>query len=188
MHSLPIAAGKSSFDLIDSKEFFSRIGLAANAQVLDMACGVGRYSLAMAELVTQGTVYAVDLWDEGIETLEKTVRERGIERIRQIKGDITKRLPLADRSVDVCLMATILHDLAPAGRSAALHEAARVLKSGGTLAVVEFKKIDRGPGPPAAIRLTEEEAEMIIGNCGFRKTYGGDVGEYNYLLLFQKAI
>lgn len=187
MHNEPVAAGKSSFDLIDTGEFFSRLDLAVNARVLDMACGVGRYSLAMAERVQQGMIYAVDMWDEGIETLERTIRENGVENIRPIKADITKRLPLEDRAVDVCLMATILHDLTPEGRSAALNEAARILRSSGTLAVVEFKKINRGPGPPADIRLTGWEAEEIISGCGFRKTSGGDIGEFVYMLLFEKT-
>jgi ubiquinone/menaquinone biosynthesis C-methylase UbiE len=185
----PVAAGKSSFDLIDATELFSRIPLTPGIEVLDVACGAGRYSMEMAKLLDQrGMVHAVDMWDEGIELLKESVRQQGIRNIKPVRADITKRLPLDDGSIDLCLMATILHDLPPAGQDAALEEMGRILRPSGTLAVIEFKKIDRGPGPPVAIRMSATEVEEKICAQGFRKTYGGDVGEFNYLLLFEKTV
>ncbi|WP_243373287.1 class I SAM-dependent methyltransferase [Geotalea sp. SG265] len=188
MSKKPVAAGKSSFDLIDTTEFFSRIAVAPNAQILDVACGAGRYSLEMAKLLNkEGLIHAVDLWDEGIESLQKTIGELGIATIRPLLADITKGIPLDEGTIDFCLMATILHDLPPEGQDATLKEINRVLKDDGLLAVIEFKKIDRGPGPPASIRMSEQEAEETIRKYGFRKTYLGEIGEFNYLLTFAKA-
>ena len=61
-------------------------------------------------------------------------------------------------SVDVALMATVLHDLVEAGTAAgALAEVSRVIKAEGRLAIVEFHKIDGPPGPPRHIRLTRRK-------------------------------
>jgi ubiquinone/menaquinone biosynthesis C-methylase UbiE len=187
MDKKPVAAGKSSFDLIDPREFFARVDLHPGTRVLDLGCGVGRYSLEISKrLGGNGLVYAVDSWEEGIETLKQTIRESGIVNIRPIVADIAERLPLEDASVDFCLMGTVLHDLSAADQSAALTQVVRVLKPGGVLALVEFKKVDRGPGPPKPIRISEQEAEAMIGEFGFLKTYCGDLGEFTYVLTARK--
>jgi ubiquinone/menaquinone biosynthesis C-methylase UbiE len=188
MSKKPVAAGKSSFELINTSELFAHITIHPSAQVLDVACGVGRYSIEIAKLLGEkGAVYAVDLWDEGIESLKAAIRESDIPNIHPIKADITKHIPLDNKSVDFCLMATILHDLSPEEQDATLKEVVRILKPDGVLALVEFKKIDKGPGPPMHIRISEHEAEEEITPYGFRKTYQGEVGEFNYLMNFKKT-
>lgn len=188
MSHKPAGAGRSSFDLIKPSDFFSNIQIIPGAQVLDAGCGVGRYSIELSKrLGDQGLIHAVDDWGEAIDSLKKTMQEEGISNINPIKADITKHIPLEDGSVDLCLMATVLHDLPPEGRDSALGEIARVLKTGGVLALVEFKKIDKGPGPPIGIRISEQEAEEKLRKYGFLKTFLGDIGEFNYLLNLRKT-
>jgi ubiquinone/menaquinone biosynthesis C-methylase UbiE len=188
MSKKPVAAGKSSFDLINPSEFFAHVKIHPSAQVLDVACGVGRYSIEIAKLLDEkGVIHAVDLWDEGIEILKAAIRERGIANVHPIIADITKHIPLGSESVDFCLMATILHDLSPEEQDATLKEVVRILKPGGALAVIEFKKMAKGPGPPIHIRISEHEAEKKITPYGFLKTYQGEVGEFNYLLNLKKT-
>jgi len=188
MNKKPVAAGKSSFDLINPPDFISNIKIHGSAQVLDVACGVGRYSIEISKLLDGNSlIHAVDLWDEGIESLRNAIREKDISNINPIKADITKHIPLENESVDFCLMATILHDLSPEGQDSTLKEIVRILKPDGVLAVIEFKKIDKGPGPPISIRISEQEAEEKIKKYGFHKTYLGGVGEFNYLLNLKKT-
>jgi len=54
-----------------------------------------------------------------------------------------------------------------------------------TLAVIEFKKIQGPPGPPIAIRLSEDEVEKMVTGYGFKKIKSVDLGEYNYLMTFR---
>lgn len=188
MSNKPVAAGKSSFDLIDPSVFFSRVKIPAAARVLDLACGIGNYSIAISPLLDErGLVYAVDLWDEGLEKLRHRIQEKGISNIRPVKADITKHIPLENGSVDFCLIATILHDLTPREQDSTLKEAARVIKADGVLALVEFKKISKGPGPPMRIRISETEAEEKMKKYGFIKTSEGDIGEFTYLMTFRKT-
>ncbi len=188
MSKKPVAAGKSSFDLINPSDFFSNIKIHPSAQVLDVACGVGRYSIEISKLLDEkGLIHAVDLWEEGIESLKNSIREQGISNISPIKADITKHVPLEDESIDFCLMATVLHDLSPNEQDSTLKEVVRVLKRDGVLAVIEFKKIDKGPGPPISIRISEQEAEEKIKKYGFLETYRGEIGEFNYLMNFKKT-
>lgn len=99
--------------------------------------------------------------------------------------DVSKRLPLEDDCVDVCLMATVLHDLIKDKTDhAALKEIKRVLKPRGSLAVIEFKKIDGPPGPPVRIRLSPQDLEKHLLPYSFRIKKTMDIGQFNYLSVF----
>ncbi|NIQ37903.1 MAG: class I SAM-dependent methyltransferase [Proteobacteria bacterium] len=182
----PLGAGKSSFDLIDSQAVFGELGLQRGSTFLDVACGRGDYTLAASKAVRKsGLIYAVDLWEEGIATLQEKAAAQGIENIEALVCDVGKKIPLETGRVDVCLMSTVLHDLVQTGDvDGTLKEVGRVLKSQGSLAVIEFKKIDGPPGPPISVRLTPDETESLVLPHGFRKKRTLDVGLYNYMMTF----
>ena len=184
--SMPPGAGKSSFDLVDAEKVLGELRLKGGITFLDMACGKGEYALAASEIIgSNGLIHAIDLWEEGIAELRQKTSVRSIHNIRAEVADLRGPIPIGDNSVDVCLMATVLHDLVETGvANQALKEAARVLKEDGLLAVVEFKKIDGPPGPPIQIRLTPEEVEHLAAPYGFVKKQVIDVGPYNYMVTF----
>ncbi len=187
--SHPLGAGKSSLDLIDQELLFPALSLKPGEAVLDLGCGEGRYTLPLAARVgPQGTVYAVDLWEEGLARLGEKAEREGLANIRVIHADVSRPLPLPDACVDVALMATVLHDLAEAGQArGALAELNRLVKPGGRLAVVEFKKIAGPPGPPLAIRLAPEEVAALLRPHGFAPGELTDLGPHTYLEMFTKS-
>lgn len=184
----PPGAGKSSFELIEPARLLEELPLKPGITFLDLGCGAGNYTLAVAEVIgAHGVVVALDLWPPGIEALEERAAATGHRNIRAMLADISKLVPLGDHSVDLCLMASVLHDLAEfALAKGALEEARRVLKPGGVLAIVEFDKVEGPPGPPMRIRLAPEEVENLVVPYGFEKTRTVRVGPYNYLILFTK--
>ncbi len=189
MSDKPVAAGKSSFNLIDTEKMLAMIDIKPHASFLDLACGVGNYCIEIAKHMSEkGTIYAVDLWQEGIEALNQKIREKGIKNIKTIVTDITTQLPVEENSINSCLMATILHDLTKSGQQSTIQEVARLLKPGGMLNIIEFKKIEKGPGPPLKIRMDEQEVESVVTEYGFTKVAGGEIGEFNYLLQFKKIV
>ncbi len=189
MKEKPIAAGKSSFNLIDPVKFFSKLQLARGAVVLDLACGNGLYSIAASRYVgEEGRIYAFDLWKEGIDFLLREAAAGSIKNIYAGIADINSRIPVADNSIDVCLMATVLHDLIEdKTEKGTLDEVGRVLKPDGVLAVVEFLKVEGTPGPPVHIRIAPEELEAIVSPYGYRLVKTSEVGRFNYLSIFRKT-
>jgi ubiquinone/menaquinone biosynthesis C-methylase UbiE len=188
-HSKPTGAGKSSFDLIDVEAFFGQLDLKEGVTFLDVACGRGAYCLKASEIIgSAGTLFAVDLWQEGIEQLRANTVEKKVLNIEAFVSDAGQHIPVDDQVVDVCLMATVLHDFVEDKISnEVLDEVVRVLKTDGTLAIVEFKKIDGPPGPPMHIRLSPEEVNDILGSYGFKEVSLTEVGPYNYLMLLRKS-
>jgi ubiquinone/menaquinone biosynthesis C-methylase UbiE len=184
----PTGAGKNSFDLIDTEKFFQELNLQKGISFLDVASGRGAYSLAVSDIIgPQGNVFAVDLWAEGIEMLKAAAQERGFENITAFVSDVGRRIPVEDQSIDVCLIATALHDFVEDRiDKGVLDEVGRVIKPAGRLAIMEFKKIDGPPGPPIDIRLSPEDVTDMLGPYGFKKEHAVDVGPYNYLISLNK--
>jgi ubiquinone/menaquinone biosynthesis C-methylase UbiE len=183
---MPLGAGGSSFELIDSKTLFNELRLKKGSTFLDLACGRGMYALAASEFIGEkGRLYALDLWEEGIASLRQQASSRGIKNITAKVSDIGKKIPIKSQTVDVCLVATVLHDLVEIRTDkGALKEVTRVMKPGGRLAVIEFKKIDGPPGPPVSVRLSPGEVEDLVIRFGFSKRGTLDLGPYNYLMTF----
>jgi ubiquinone/menaquinone biosynthesis C-methylase UbiE len=178
----PKGAGKSSFDLIDQRRFLDLLNPAAGEILVDLGSGQGNYTLPAAKAVgPEGKVYAFDAWAQGIEDLKARTAESGLVNVDASVVDIRHGLPLADRTADACLMATVLHDLVEDNLGErAVNECARVLKPGGRLVVVEFKKIDGPPGPPIGIRLSPEDVDGLIAPAGFTMGHVDGVGPYLY--------
>ena len=189
MGKKPVAAGASSIDLVDAEKLFQILNLKKGMTIIDLACGWGYYSFEMSRYAgDDGHVYAVDLWQEGIRFIEEQIEERSIKNITPILADVSRNIPLEDECVDLCLMATVLHDLIEDHTDqGTLKEIRRVMKKEGVLALIEFKVMDGPPGPPKKIRISPEDAEKILLPYGFSRESSIDIGDFVYLSVFRKA-
>lgn len=186
----PHGAGKSSFELIEAGKLFQVLALKPWFTVLDMGCGPGTYSIAMAKIIGDGgRVHAVDLWSEGIERLKERVERLGLKNAWPMIADVSRTLPLPGESMDLILMATVLHDLREAAvRDGALAEARRLLKRHGAFAIVEFNRVPGPPGPPVSFRLSPDDVSALVEPFGFARTGLHEVGPYNYLMTFTPKV
>lgn len=186
MHKHPIAAGRSSYDLIDKTKFFSVFTPLPGQTVLDLACGIGNYTIPIAERVgVEGRVYGLDVWAEGIHTLQRRVNEINLTNIAAHVADAKEKFPINDATLDWCLMATVFHDFVEIGiEENVCREVTRIIKPEGKLVIVEFKKIEGPPGPPLHIRLSQEEVNDFLSPFGFQLEKTEDIGPYHYLSIY----
>jgi ubiquinone/menaquinone biosynthesis C-methylase UbiE len=111
----------------------------SGARVLDLGCGAGHVSFHVAPEVSE--VVAYDLSPEMLDVVAHSASERGLSNIKTRQG-VAENLPFAEGSFDYVFSrysAHHWHDL-----DAGLREVARVLKPGGTAAVVD----SLSPGAP----------------------------------------
>lgn len=181
--------GKSSFDLIDSNKLFEELSLSRGSVFADLGCGRGEYAIEAAlRSGAGGAVYAVDLWQEGLVALRAKAESLGLSHLRALAADICAKLPIKDQSVDLCLLATVLHDLVREGcADGTVRETKRILRAHGTLAIVEFKKFDGPPGPSINVKLSPDQVEQVVAASGFTRREVTEMGPYNYLITFDPA-
>ncbi len=176
--------GKSTRDILDPTRVLGAIELDEGQTFMDAGCGDGFISLTASKIVKEnGKVYALDAYQPSLDVLKDEINELEIRNMEVILADMTITIPLDDNLIDMCVMANVLHGFASEGTlEPVLSEIRRVLKPGGTFAVVEFIKADGPPGPSYDVRLTPEDVEKILEEHGF--TIGGtaEVGKYHYLV------
>ncbi|GEM_PF-315634 len=117
-----------------------RSGVREGMIALDLGCGAGTFTVPLARFVgREGKVLAMDINPAFLEELKRKLDSPQHSDVRNTIDVILASahdLPLADGSVDICLMVTVLQEIPD--RVRALREVFRVLKPGGILAVTEF--------------------------------------------------
>lgn len=107
-------------------------------EVADIGCGEGYLTLELARWAR--TVYGIDRSDQMLEQAMSLASRRGVGNVEWRKGDLS-RLPLHDASVDVALLSQTLHHATDPEE--ALHEAARILRPGGRLLLLDLREHDQ---------------------------------------------
>jgi ubiquinone/menaquinone biosynthesis C-methylase UbiE len=110
-----------------------------NAKVLDLGCGGGHVSFAVAPRVSE--VVAYDLSPQMLAVVAGAAAERGLANLRTCQGK-AESLPFADGEFDLVLCRFSAHHWQDVPQ--ALREARRVLKPGGAAAFVDVVS----PGHP----------------------------------------
>jgi len=177
--------GPSSFSMHDSGLVFEKLALNKGDILLDLGCGAGDYSICAAKIVGEsGIIYALDIWPEMPEKVCEEAATQGLKNIYPVVSDIRKRIDIPDNSIDVCLVATVLHTLDNLSEKDKLFaEIKRVLKPDGKLSVIECKKEVSKFGPPMHMRISPEELEEGLLEHAFTKADYVDLG-INYMELF----
>jgi ubiquinone/menaquinone biosynthesis C-methylase UbiE len=182
-------AGKSSFSRVDTEKLFQIIDLKPEDNFLDVGCGRGEYTLTAAKyLGAKSTLFAIDLWEDGVEILREEAKKADINNLQAYVGDISQGLPIKDEMIDKCLMSAVLHGIKENGKlEMTIQEIRRVLQTDGELIIIEWKKVEGPPGPGIMVRFMPEEIETLLKPFGFEQKTVQDVGEYFYVSIFVKV-
>jgi ubiquinone/menaquinone biosynthesis C-methylase UbiE/DNA-binding transcriptional ArsR family regulator len=106
--------------------------LPRDTTVLDLGCGTGRLAQAISPFVER--VVAID---SSLEMVQAAEARLALLPNVQVQRAQMHELPLADRSVDLVLLVLVLHYVS--SPAVALQEAARVLRPGGKLLLVDMQ-------------------------------------------------
>lgn len=113
------------------------VGHPAAQEILDIACGTGDFSIAIARAMAPGSrVTGLDLSEGMLAVMRAKLAASGLEdRVACVQGD-SEALPYADAAFDCVTIAFGIRNFEH--RETALREILRVLKPGGKLVILEL--------------------------------------------------
>jgi SAM-dependent methyltransferase len=137
--------------------------VSTRSRVLDLGCGIGRIAAALAPRVA--SIVGLDLSPEMIGQAYR--RTSGLTNVTFVVGDGDSLAPLADRSIDVVLAVDSFPYIVQCGRDLAsshFAEAARVLRKGGDLVILNYSyrgiEVDRAD----VARLAPVHGFLVLRN------------------------
>ena len=139
--------------------------------VLDIGCGPGMQTVALAEALPDAVVVAVDIHQEYLEILRRRASTAGVsERTHTVRGDMTA-LPVARESADLIWSEGAAYVM---GVAAALAAWKLLLRPGGRLAYTELVWLRPDPPAEAAAFFADEYPAMgdMAGNLEALRTAG----------------
>ncbi len=126
------------------QERLDGLGLRGNERALDVGCGRGLVTVALAQRLSRGSVVGVDVWRRRDQTgnsqaaAEHNLRVAGVDDRAEIIEASATDLPFADGEFEVVTASLALHTIpVAAGRRDAMHELMRVTAPGGQIVIVD---------------------------------------------------
>ena len=146
--------------------------VAGAGRVLDLGCGSGRLTVALAQ--AGATVTGLDTSRERLEQARRRAGESGVE-LELVEASMNDPLPFENGSFDAATSRLVL--MAAADPADTLRELRRVVVPGGSIATVIWASLDRNPwfaAPRAAIA-----AVLGAERAAFARVFGklGDPAE-----------
>lgn len=157
------------------------LGIADGSIVADLGAGGGWFTVRLARRVgPQGMVYAEDVQEQMIESIERRMQREGLRNVRTLLGtEVDPKLP---RKVEVMLIVDSFYEVR--NPVALLQRIREQLVPNGRLGIVEFRKDGGGPGPPLEERVDESAVLANAEAAGLRLIARETFLPYQYLLVF----
>ncbi len=149
-----------------------RLRLLPTDRVLEIGCGPGFFSPAVARRLSAGHLMLLDAQAPMLATAAQRLAKYACANFTSVSG-LADRLPFADAIFDVVFMVAVLGEVPD--RAAAVREAARVLRPGGRFSSTE------AAGDPD--RVHGRELDQLAAGTGLAKaeSWSGLLGQtFNY--------
>lgn len=166
---------KDRLGLATPEELLRSLGLKQGDTLADVGCGPGFFAIPGATIIGPGgRVYAIDTQKEMLEALKKQGLPDNVVPVESTEQSI----PVKNGCADMALIAFALHEAAD--RALFIKEVKRVVKRGGIIVVLDWKKQEEEHGPPVADRLTEDEVKTLLTTAGLSAVEAAPLNESHY--------
>lgn len=162
---------------------FNVLHLNPSTVVADIGSGTGFFTFRLAPLVPHGRVYAVEVQEALVDTIQVRSQRGGISNVTAILGsELDPNLP--SNRVDLALIVSSYHEFSyPKEMIESIYAS---LKPGARLVLVEYRLEDETVGIPKAHRMSEAQIRVEIESAGFEFRGKEDVLPQQHVLIFSR--
>lgn len=176
---------------MDPAKLLQKLGLSAGMRVADLGCGgAGYFTMQAAKMVGgEGLVYALDIYKPALSAVYSKAVTLGVNHIihcvwsnLEVIGG-AKKIP--DGGLDAATLVNVLHQ-------SKLHleillEAARMLKTGARLMIIDWKTGGHAFGPKIENIISQETVVKLAAQVELAEFDSFDAGTYHWGLIVVKA-
>ncbi len=180
-------SGKSSAGFLNYTKIIDISKIRDDSNIIDIGCKMGDFVIALAKSSKVKQIYALDIFIEGIEKLKEKIREKSIKNIICVNEDITQKTSLPEIFFDYAFMIDVFHGFYVNKEcELVLRELRRILKPGGRVITVDFRKYIPLLGPPISERVSTDDLKNIFESNGYKTADILGLGLTHYLIIFDK--
>ena len=178
-----VLLSKSDPGAVDPHLLIAELPLRTDMTVADIGSGPGYFSVPLAKYLYDGMVHAIDV-QQGM--LDIVVKQAEAVRVNNIETVLSKetKIPLDDASIDIALLSNVLHETSSPTRL--IRDVERIVKKGGWIVIMEWKKEEMTAGPPLKERIALEDVEKLIDKINLPIKARRTIGKSRYLVLVEK--
>ena len=167
---------------LNPEQILNQLEIESDIIVADFGCGSGGWVLPLAQKIEDGMVYAVDILQEPIDALKAKASSLSLSNIKTILSNVEKDVKIQDESCDLVLMTNLLFETED--KSAVMEQGKRILKPGGKILIVDWKK--KNSVVPEKDTISAEEVKKLANKITLKLEKEIDAGVYHYALVFEK--
>ncbi|CAM3456237.1 class I SAM-dependent methyltransferase [Halomonas lysinitropha] len=161
-------------------------------KVVDLGCGDGYFTAAIARQVGKGHVVGFDIDPVMLEQAQAACE--GMSNCSWLLGDAMTLSRLLAAPADYVLIANTFHGVPD--KTALAREVAAALKPDGRLAIVNWYALQREQttvlgqprGPKTSMRLSPEQTRTVVEPAGFKLEKRVDLPPYHYGAIFTRIV
>lgn len=174
----------------DPDAVIEALGIKTGMTVVDLCCGDGYFTAAIARGIGAGGVIGFDL-DPAMLKQAKAACQ-GLPHCTWVTGDARELSRLIDERADYVLIANTFHGVPEP--TALAREVAAVLKPQGRFAIVnwysrpreETPVLGQPRGPRTELRMSPEQVRAVVEPAGFKFDQLVELPPYHYGIIFKK--
>lgn len=169
---------------LNPEQTLAQLELSPEMTAVDFGSGSGGWAIPLAKILDKGFVFAVDIQEEPLSALMAKAKTFNLKNIRTVRGDVEAgNVRVDSASCDFALLTNILFQAE--NKAAVLKEAARALKPGGALLVVDWlPNVNLGPKQG---KIAPEQVKEMAAQVGLSFTREIPTEAYHYGLVFTKS-
>lgn len=145
--------------------------------LVDIGAGTGFFALLFSKKMSRGKIYACDTSDVMINWMKENISNDGNCIIISTKCEESS-VPLPDNTADLVYLINLYHETEE--HEKILSESYRLLKTGGKVAVIDWKVEETPEGPPVNIRIPEDTVSNNLKKVCFSNITNHNILPYHY--------